>query len=120
MPVAPAPMMLHPSTVLRMELKKESVKEILKHFFLEKLSKTNKNVESWCSLFEKECSRFSGMTERKKIEVFKSCLEPNMEDWFVLNHRVLPAEAKWSDWKATLLTTFGDNSWVTISYAFNY
>ncbi len=99
--------------------KQESVKDIMKHFLIEKLSPKNKNVESWCEMFEKESSRFN-LTGQRQIEIFKSCLDPSMEDWFSVNQRRLPSSAQWTDWKAKLIVTFGDSSWKPIRQAFNF
>lgn len=99
--------------------KDESLKEILKHFLLEKFSPKNKNPASWCDLFEKECSRFS-VSGSKQIEIFKSCLESSMSDWFSINQRKLGITAEWKSWRADLVSTFGDTSWKPIRYAFNF
>ncbi|KAK7584084.1 hypothetical protein V9T40_006737 [Parthenolecanium corni] len=101
------------------ESKEESVKDIMKHFLIEKFSQKNKNVEAWCDLFEKESKRFN-LTGFKQIEVLKSCLDPAMSDWFSVNQRRLDSTAVWKDWKEKLISTFGDNSWKPIRYAYLY
>ncbi len=101
------------------EPKEESVKEILKHFLVEKFSPKNKNVEAWCELFEKESLRFR-LSGQKQIEVLKSCLDESMGDWFVVNQRRLDNSAVWKDWKAKLVSTFGDSSWKPVRYAYNF
>ncbi len=97
----------------------ESVKDIMKHFLIEKFSPKNKNVEAWCDIFEKESSRFL-LSGAKQIEVFKSCLDVSMNDWFAVSQRKLSISADWTEWKELLLTTFSDSSWKPIRYAFNY
>lgn len=99
--------------------REETVKDILKHFLLEKFSAKNRNAESWCELFEKESARFS-LSGQKQIEVFKSCLDSSMSDWFAMNQRKLGILADWKIWKADLISTFGDTSWKPIRYAFNF
>lgn len=101
------------------EPKEESVKEILKHFLIEKFTSKNRNVVAWCALFEKESKRF-GLKGLKQIEVLKSCFDPSMNDWFAVQQRKFPESAGWSDWKEKLISTFGDNSWSSIRYAFLY
>ncbi len=44
--------------------KEEDVEKMLKHLFISKLSKSTKNAQSWCDLFEKECSKLE-MTDRR-------------------------------------------------------
>ena len=97
----------------------ESVNDILKHFLIEKFSPKNKNVEAWCALFESESARFS-LVGAKQIEVFKSCLDGSMSDWFAVSQRKLSISAGWSQWKELLLSTFSDSSWKPIRYAFNF
>lgn len=97
----------------------ESIKDILKHFLVEKFSPKNKNVEAWCELFEKESARF-GLSGQKQIEVLKSCLDPGMCDWFSVNQRRLSSDSDWSVWKKQLLSTFSDHSWRPIRYAYNF
>lgn len=101
------------------ESKEESVKDILKHFLVDKFSSRNRNVSAWCDLFEKESLRFS-LTGQKQIEVFKSCLESTMCDWFAVSQRKFGINADWSIWRADLIATFGDTSWKPIRYAFNF
>ncbi len=76
----------------------ESVKDILKHFLIEKFSSKNKKVEAWCDLFEKESLRFD-LSGSKQIEVFKSCLDTGMADWYAVSQRKLPISTEWSKWK---------------------
>lgn len=99
--------------------REETVKDIMKHFLIEKFSPKNRNVEAWCDLFEKESARFK-LIGQKQIEVLKSCLDPSMNDWFAVNQRRLASEAHWSDWKLKLISTFGDNSWKPIRYAYTF
>lgn len=101
------------------EDKEESVKAILKHFLVEKFSARNRNVEAWCQSFEKESERFS-LTGQRQIEVFKSCLDISLADWFSINQKRLGLTAPWKDWKSDLISTFGDSSWKPIRYAFNF
>jgi len=98
-------------------IKEDTVKDILKYFFLPKLSKSDKDAASWCMKFEKECSNFPSLTERKKVELFKNCLEDDLQDWFDVTHQVLPADAKWDDWKIKVIKNFTDKSWLTIGHA---
>lgn len=99
--------------------REESVKTILKHFLIEKFSSKNRCVESWCLNFEKESERLD-VHGAKRIEVFKSCLEPELSDWFIVSQNKLGVSADWSLWKANLISTFGDSSWTPICYAFNF
>lgn len=99
--------------------RKESIKDILKHFLIEKFSPKNRNVIAWCDLFEKESNRFE-LKGQKQIEVFKSCLDEAMSDWFAVNQRKIGISAEWACWKADLISTFGDSSWKPIRYAFNF
>ncbi|XKL59932.1 hypothetical protein PGB90_000948 [Kerria lacca] len=99
--------------------KEESVKEIVKHFLLEKFSSKNVNVESWCDQFEKESARFS-LSGTKQIEVLKSFLDLSMTDWFAMGQRKFELDAGWKIWKADLIETFGDSSWKSIRYAYNF
>lgn len=101
------------------EPKEESVKEILKHFLIEKFNPKNRNVEAWCEMFEKESGRF-GLKGTKQIEVLKSCLDSTLNDWFAVNQHRFPISATWSEWKAKLISTFGDNSFRAIRYAYNF
>lgn len=95
----------------------ESVKDILEHFLVEKFSPKNRNVKAWCELFEKESSRFN-LTGTKQIEVFKSCLDPTMSDWFAVGQRKLSISADWEQWKELLVSTYADSSWKPIRYAY--
>lgn len=99
--------------------KQESLKEILKHFLLEKFSSKNKNVEAWCDQFEKECSRFS-LTGLKQIEVLNSCLDVSMADWFSVVQRKAGLDAPWNTWRQELILSFGDSSWKPVRSAFSY
>lgn len=99
--------------------KDESVKEILKHFLVEKFSPKNRNVEAWCKSFEKECVRFA-LSGPRQIEVFKSCLDLSLADWFAINQKKLSLDADWSIWKSDLVSTFGDVSWKPIRYAYTF
>lgn len=99
--------------------KEEPVKDIIKHFLVEKFSSKNKNVEAWCESFEKESSRFK-LTGQRKIEVFKSCLDSSMSAWFAISQRKLGISAEWDLWKADLISAFGDNSWKSIRHAFEF
>lgn len=93
--------------------KEEFIKDILKYFLIEKFSQKNRNVESWCDLFEEECERFE-LSDPRLLEAFKSCLNPSLADWFVVNQRQLGLSASWKDWKMDLISTFGDQSWKLI------
>lgn len=99
--------------------KEESIKEILKHLLIEKFTAKSKNVEAWCSRFEKESARFK-LAGRKQIEVFKSCLDPSLNNWFVVTQENLPLDAEWLDWKAEMVSNFGDNSFKPICSAIGY
>lgn len=101
------------------EPREESVKAILQHFFVEKFSAKNRNVEAWCTAFEKESLRFK-LSDQKQIEIFKSCLDTSMGDWFSVAQRKLGISAGWSEWKKDLVATFGDTSWKPVRYAFSY
>ena len=103
----------------RLASKQESVGSILKHFVIEKFNPKNRNVNSWCSLFEQECARFN-LTGEKQIEVFKSCLDDNVQDWFVLTQSTLGLTTTWLTWKENLIASFEDNSFSAISYAIGF
>jgi len=97
----------------------ESVKSILSHFMIEKFSAKNKNVESWCSSFEQESLRFE-LSAEKQIEVFKSCLDDSLLDWFVVCQKKVGINASWETWKTNLIKTYGDSSWKPVNYAFTF
>lgn len=99
--------------------REESIKEILKHILLEKFSSKNKNVESWCDRFEKELHRFK-LVGRRQIELLKSCLEPGLNNWFIVTQENLAAEADWSLWREELISNFGDSSFRPICSAIGY
>ncbi len=99
--------------------KQEPIKEILKHLLLEKFSQKNRNVESWCSRFEKESERFQ-LTGRRQIEVFKSCLDSSLNNWFVVTQENFPLDAEWQLWRSELISNFGDNSFRPICSAIGY
>ncbi|XKL63968.1 hypothetical protein PGB90_006332 [Kerria lacca] len=99
--------------------REESVKDIVRHFLLEKFSTKNLNVNSWCDQFEKESARF-WLSGPKQIEVLKSCLDNSMADWFAMGQRKFGVDADWKIWKADLIETFGDNTWKTIRCAYNF
>lgn len=79
--------------------KEESVKAILEHFLIEKFSSKNKNVEAWCESFKRESDRFK-LTSQRQTEIFKSCLESSMSDWFSIKQRKRGLNAAWKDWKS--------------------
>jgi len=97
----------------------ESVKSILSHFMIEKFSAKNRNVESWCSNFEKESLRFE-LSGAKQIEVFKSCLDDSLLDWFTVCQKKIGIDASWETWKENLIKTYGDSSWKPVNYAFTF
>lgn len=99
--------------------REESVKNILKHFLIEKFSPKSRNPESWCTQFDKECARFN-LSGAKQIEVFKSCLEPSMSDWFCNCQFKFGIDASWSVWRADLIATFGDRTFNPIRYAYTF
>ncbi|KAK7601171.1 hypothetical protein V9T40_008612 [Parthenolecanium corni] len=99
--------------------KQESIKEILRHLLIEKFTSKNKNVESWCNRFEKESLRFE-LTGRRQIEIFKSCLDPSLTNWFVVTQENLPLEAEWPSWRAEMISNFGDNSFKPVCSAIGY
>ncbi|KAK7591002.1 hypothetical protein V9T40_002615 [Parthenolecanium corni] len=99
--------------------KEESIKEILKHLLIEKFTSKNKNVEAWCNRFEKESIRFQ-LKGRRQIEVFKSCLDSSLNNWFVVTQENLPVDAEWSSWKAEMVSNFGDNSFKPVCSAIGY
>jgi len=99
--------------------KEESIKEVIEHFLIKKLYPKNKNVASWCELFEKESARFQ-LSGQRQIEIFKSCLDPSLEDWFLVNQRRLANSADWTEWKAKLIGTFGNNSFKPVYQVFSY
>lgn len=107
------------STLSRLAIKEESIKSILNHFIIEKFSSKNKNVAAWCSSFEKESDRFK-LSGQKKIEVFKSCLDPTLNDWFSIVQSKIGLSAEWSLWKENMVSTFGDLSWKPIRYAYSF
>lgn len=99
--------------------KEESVKSVLKYFLIEKFSVKSKNVELWCLNFERESERLE-ISGSRQIEVFKSCLEPDLLDWFFVCQNKIGISADWSVWKSNLIATFGDISWYPVAYAFNF
>lgn len=99
--------------------KEESLKEILRHILLEKFLPKNRNVESWCDRFEKELSRFN-LTGRRQIEVLKSCLDPSLNNWFIVTHKNLPVDAEWVQWRQELVSNFGDFSFRPICSAIGF
>lgn len=99
--------------------KEESVKSILKHFMVEKFSTKNKNVISWVKSFEKECTIFQ-LSGRRQMEVFKACLDASVLDWFGVTQLKLGLNTDWKQWKHDLISTFGDDSWTPISFAYLY
>lgn len=99
--------------------KPESVASILKHFIIEKFSPKNKNVEAWVDIFEKESARFK-LSGSKQIEVFRSCLDQSLAEWFNLTQRKIGLDAGWTLWRADFVETFSDVSWNAIRYAYNF
>lgn len=96
----------------------ESFKDILRHFLLKKFSKKC-NVKSWCEKFEKK-SICIGLSGQKQIEILKNCLNPSLDDWFLVNLTRLPAGAEWPLWKAQLLKTFGDHTFQPVKCTFTF
>ena len=107
------------ASISHLTSREESVKGILKHIFIEKLSKLNKNIESWCANFEIESNRLN-LTGMKQIEVFKSCLDESFLDWFVVCQKKIGVDANWETWKENLIKAYGDPSWKPINYAFTF
>lgn len=107
------------SCLTKISKKEETIKEIMQHLFIEKFSSKNQNVLAWCDVFEKESLRFK-LTGTRPIEVFKSCLEPSMNDWFLVTQKKIGLEAAWSVWKSDLISTFSDMSWRPIRYTYNF
>ncbi len=99
--------------------RQESLKDIMQHFLVEKLSSKNSNIVAWADAFEKEINRFK-ISGAKIIEVFRLCLDESLNDWFLATQRKIGLEANWSSWRADLVQTFGDVSWRPIRYAFNF
>lgn len=99
--------------------KDESLREIMKHFSIEKFSTRNKNVEAWVNSFEKEANRFL-LNGPKLIQAFRLCLDASMNDWFLNAQRRLGLETAWNSWKEDLISTFSDLSWKQIRYAYNF
>ncbi len=99
--------------------KEESLKEILRHILLEKFNPKNRNVESWCNRFEKELIRFK-LEGRRQIEVLKSCLDPSLNNWFIVTQENLPSHAEWLSWREELVSNFGDSSFRPVCSAIGY
>ena len=99
--------------------KEESVKEILKHLLIEKFAAKNMNVEAWCSRFEKESQRFN-LVGRRQIEVFKSCLDQSLSNWFIVTQQNLAVDAQWNQWRAEMVSTFGDHSFKPVCSAIGF
>lgn len=99
--------------------KEESLKEILRHILLEKFSPKNRNAESWCDRFEKELSRFD-LSGRRQIEVLKSCLDPSLNNWFIVTQKNLPVDADWLQWRQELVSNFEDSSFRPLCSAIGY
>ncbi|MBP1527179.1 MAG: hypothetical protein H9Q66_04530 [Spiroplasma ixodetis] len=95
----------------------EPIKDILKHFLVSKFLPKNRNVKSWCEAFEAECLRFS-LTGTKQLEVFKSCIDDSLEDWFAVTQQQLTLSASWEQWKAELISAFSDGSFRPVRSAF--
>ncbi len=106
-------------SLARLAEREESIKSILKHFMIEKFTTKNKNVEAWLMAFEKESARFA-LEGGKQIEVFKSCLDSTMTDWFAVCQNKIGMEAPWESWKKNLILTFGDSSWKPVRCAYLY
>lgn len=100
-------------------VRNESITELVQHFLLEKFSPKNRNVESWCDMFEKESIRL-GLSGQRRLEVFKSCLDPCMEVWFAVTQKKLSSAASWSDWREKMLEEFRDDTWRPVYSAFYY
>lgn len=101
------------------EKKDDPLKEIMKHFLIEKFTTKNKNVIAWLDSFEQEANRFK-LTGSKLIEVFRLCLDQSMNDWFSSAQKRIGITAEWNSWKEDLISTFHDLSWSPIRFAFNF
>lgn len=97
----------------------DSLKEIIKHFLVEKFSTKHKNVESWIDSFEKEISRFE-LKGSRVIEIFRLCLDASMNDWFLSSQKKFGVNAEWKLWKEDLISTFSDRSWRPVRYAYSF
>ena len=101
------------------EKKDDSLNEIMKHFLVEKFSTRNKNVQAWVKDFEREAARFS-LNGPRLIGVFRLCLDQSMNDWFSTVHKKIGIEADWDQWKESLISTFSDDSWTPVRFAYNF
>lgn len=99
--------------------KEDSLKEILRHILLEKFLPKNRNVESWCDRFEKELDRFK-LSGRRQVEVLKSCLDPSLNNWFIVTQENLPTDAEWLLWRQELIANFGDCSFRPLCSAIGF
>ena len=101
------------------ERKEEPLTKIANQFLIEKFSTRNKNVQAWVIAFEREAARFS-LSGTRLIEVFRSCLDQSLNDWFSNAQKKLGIEADWDNWKENLISTFSDDSYTPIRYAYGY
>ena len=69
--------------------------------------------------FERESERLE-ISGSRQIEVFKSCLESDMLEWFIVCQNKIGIGAEWPAWKANLISTFSDVSWYPTAYAYNF
>ncbi|BES88820.1 Hypothetical protein NTJ_15625 [Nesidiocoris tenuis] len=99
--------------------KDDSLNEIMKHFMVGKFSTRNKNVQAWVKEFEREVNRFS-LNGPTVIEVFRLCLDQSMSDWFATAQKKLGIEADWDTWKESLISTFSDDSWTPVRFAYSF
>ncbi|XP_015184880.1 PREDICTED: uncharacterized protein LOC107070852 [Polistes dominula] len=58
------------------------LKQIVKKFALGKFNYTTCNLRQWLDTFEMECDRFSIGKDKTKIELLRSLLDENLQDWY--------------------------------------
>jgi len=57
---------------------------------------------------------------RRQIEVLKSCLDPSLNNWFIVTQENLPVDAEWLLWRQELIANFGDNSFKAVANAIGF
>lgn len=94
--------------------------KIAKKFIIEKFNNKSANANQWINEFEKECTRFEIVEDKKKIEILKSFLEGACADWYGSTLMKLTIDAEWDDWKKGFCDTFANKGWTQIRYAISF